>query len=132
MDTEKNAQDTMNDNIDKEKTTSVDETKTVENEDTTSDATEVDSTTQEQDKKRKIRRGAEAAALLGVASIAIVNELYDSQAPYKPGGTCAQAWSVSEIIKIVSNLVFVLISFSFRYFINFGTLFNSRYFSKSI
>lgn len=32
-----------------------------------------------------------------------ISELYDSKFPYKPGGTCAQAWSVSEILKIVSR-----------------------------
>lgn len=30
-----------------------------------------------------------------------ISELYDSKSPYKPGGTCAQAWSVSEVLKIV-------------------------------
>lgn len=35
--------------------------------------------------------------------IGSISELYDSKAPYKPGGTCAQAWSVSEILKIVSR-----------------------------
>jgi len=32
-----------------------------------------------------------------------ISEVYDSKAPYKPGGTCAQAWSVSEILKIVNR-----------------------------
>ena len=36
--------------------------------------------------------------------IGSISELYNSQAPYKPGGTFAQAWSVSEIIKIVTKL----------------------------
>lgn len=35
--------------------------------------------------------------------IGSISELYDSKVPYKPGGTCAQAWSVSEILKIVSR-----------------------------
>ena len=30
-----------------------------------------------------------------------ISEVYDSKTPYKPGGTFAQAWSVSEILKIV-------------------------------
>ncbi len=30
-----------------------------------------------------------------------ISELYDSKAPYKPGGTCSQAWSVSEVLKII-------------------------------
>ena len=30
-----------------------------------------------------------------------ISEVYDSKPPYKPGGTFAQAWSVSEILKIV-------------------------------
>lgn len=30
-----------------------------------------------------------------------ISELYDSKTPYKPGGTFAQAWSVSEVLKIV-------------------------------
>ncbi len=33
-----------------------------------------------------------------------ISEVYDSQSPYKPGGTCAQAWSVSEILKIVTKM----------------------------
>mgnify|MGYP004672414171 CR=1 FL=1 len=33
-----------------------------------------------------------------------VSELYDSITPYKPGGTCSQAWSVSEILKIVNRM----------------------------
>ena len=36
--------------------------------------------------------------------IGSISELYDSVAPYKPGGTCAQAWSVSEILKIVNKM----------------------------
>lgn len=35
--------------------------------------------------------------------IGSISELYDSTAPYKPGGTCAQAWSVSEILKIINR-----------------------------
>ena len=35
--------------------------------------------------------------------IGTINELYDSKPPYKAGGTFSQAWSVSEIIKIVSK-----------------------------
>ena len=33
-----------------------------------------------------------------------ISELYDSQAPFEPGGTFSQGWSVSEVIKIVSKL----------------------------
>lgn len=33
--------------------------------------------------------------------IGTISEVYDAQAPFKPGGTFAQAWSVSEILKIV-------------------------------
>lgn len=40
----------------------------------------------------------------GNECIGSISELYDSQMPYKPGGTCAQAWSVSEIVKIVSRM----------------------------
>ena len=36
--------------------------------------------------------------------IGSISELYNSQAPYKPGGTFAQAWSISEVIKIVTKL----------------------------
>ena len=36
--------------------------------------------------------------------IGTISELYDSQTPFKPGGTFSQAWSVSEIIKIVSKI----------------------------
>ena len=32
-----------------------------------------------------------------------ISEVYDSKSPYKPGGTFAQAWSVSEILKIVTK-----------------------------
>ena len=34
-----------------------------------------------------------------------ISEVYDSKLPYNPGGTFAQAWSVSEIIKIVTNKI---------------------------
>lgn len=33
-------------------------------------------------------------------NIQSISELYNSKPPYTPGGTCAQAWSVSEILKI--------------------------------
>lgn len=33
--------------------------------------------------------------------IGSISELYDAKAPYKPGGTCAQGWSVSEVLRIV-------------------------------
>ena len=33
-----------------------------------------------------------------------ISELYDSNANAKPGGTMAQAWSVSEILKIVTRM----------------------------
>ena len=36
--------------------------------------------------------------------IGSISELYNSQAPYKAGGTFAQAWSVSEVIKVISKL----------------------------
>lgn len=36
--------------------------------------------------------------------IGSISELYNSQAPFKPGGTFAQAWSVSEVLKIVTRL----------------------------
>ena len=34
-------------------------------------------------------------------ALGTISELYDSKNPYKPGGTIAQAWSVSEAIKIM-------------------------------
>lgn len=37
----------------------------------------------------------------GEQCIGSISEIYDSKAPYKPGGTCAQAWSVSEVLKII-------------------------------
>ncbi len=37
--------------------------------------------------------------------IGTISELYNAEEPYKPGGTFSQAWSVSEILKIVSNLI---------------------------
>lgn len=36
--------------------------------------------------------------------IGSISEVYDSKMPCKPGGTCAQAWSVSEILKIVNRM----------------------------
>ena len=30
-----------------------------------------------------------------------ISELYDSKMPYKAGGTCAQGWSVSEVLRII-------------------------------
>ena len=36
--------------------------------------------------------------------IGSISEVYDSQAPFKPGGTFSQAWSVSEILKIISKM----------------------------
>lgn len=30
-----------------------------------------------------------------------ISELYNSKPPYLPGGTCSQAWSISEILKII-------------------------------
>lgn len=35
------------------------------------------------------------------AGIGTISELYDSTQPYNPGGTIAQAWSVSEVLKIM-------------------------------
>ena len=37
--------------------------------------------------------------------IGTLSELYDAEEPFKPGGTFSQAWSVSEILKIVSKLM---------------------------
>ena len=36
--------------------------------------------------------------------IGTISEVYSSQAPFKTGGTFSQAWSVSEILKIVTKL----------------------------
>lgn len=36
--------------------------------------------------------------------IGTISELYNSETPFVPGGTFSQAWSVSEIIKIISKL----------------------------
>ena len=36
--------------------------------------------------------------------IGSISELYDAEAPFNPGGTFAQAWSVSEIIKIINKI----------------------------
>ena len=35
------------------------------------------------------------------AAIGTISELYNSQAPFNPGGTISQAWSVSEILRII-------------------------------
>ena len=40
----------------------------------------------------------------GEEGIGSISEVYSSQTPFNPGGTFAQAWSVSEIIKIVTKL----------------------------
>ncbi len=37
-------------------------------------------------------------------AIGTISELYNSQVPFKAGGTFAQAWSVSEVLKIVTKL----------------------------
>lgn len=42
--------------------------------------------------------------LYGSECVGSISELYDSESPYKPGGTCAQAWSVSEVLKIVNKM----------------------------
>ncbi len=39
--------------------------------------------------------------ILKEAAIGNISELYDSEEPYNPGGTIAQAWSVSEVLKIM-------------------------------
>ncbi len=39
----------------------------------------------------------------GPEGIGTLSELYNSQTPYKPGGTFSQAWSVSEVLKIVAK-----------------------------
>lgn len=36
----------------------------------------------------------------GIDAIGNISELYDAKPPYKPGGTPAQAWSVSEVLRI--------------------------------
>lgn len=36
--------------------------------------------------------------------IGTISELYSSQIPFKPGGTFSQAWSVSEVLKIMGGL----------------------------
>ena len=36
--------------------------------------------------------------------IGTISELYSAQAPFKPGGTFSQAWSVSEILKIINRM----------------------------
>ena len=36
--------------------------------------------------------------------IGSISEVYSSQAPFKPGGTFAQAWSISEVFKIITKL----------------------------
>ena len=36
--------------------------------------------------------------------IGTLSEVYDAQTPFKPGGTFSQAWSVSEILKIINRM----------------------------
>ena len=38
--------------------------------------------------------------------IGTISEIYNAEEPFKPGGTFSQAWSVSEVLKIVSKLEF--------------------------
>lgn len=40
----------------------------------------------------------------GEEGIGSISEVYSSQTPFKPGGTFAQAWSISEVLKIVTKL----------------------------
>ena len=39
------------------------------------------------------------------AAIGNISEIYDSEEPYLPKGTIAQAWSVSEVLKIMLEKV---------------------------
>lgn len=41
--------------------------------------------------------------LYGKECIGSISEIYDAKFPSKPGGTCAQAWSVAEVLKIVTS-----------------------------
>ena len=41
--------------------------------------------------------------LTGDGCVGSISEMYDSVMPFKAGGTCSQAWSVSEILKIVTR-----------------------------
>lgn len=41
---------------------------------------------------------------LNIDGLGTISELYNSQTPYKAGGTFSQAWSVSEVLKIVSKM----------------------------
>ena len=36
-----------------------------------------------------------------------ISELYNSKPPYTPGGTCSQAWSVSEVLKICTKIEYL-------------------------
>lgn len=40
----------------------------------------------------------------GAEGIGTLSELYNSQTPFKPSGTFSQAWSVSEVLKIITKL----------------------------
>ena len=42
--------------------------------------------------------------IISEEGIGSISEVYSSQTPFKPGGTFAQAWSVSEVLKIVTKL----------------------------
>lgn len=37
--------------------------------------------------------------------VGTISEIYNAEEPFKPGGTFSQAWSVSEVLKIVSKLL---------------------------
>ena len=36
--------------------------------------------------------------------IGTISELYNSETPFKAGGTISQAWSVSEVLKIITKM----------------------------
>lgn len=41
------------------------------------------------------------AEIYNPEGVGTISEVYNAQAPYKPGGTFSQAWSVSEVLKII-------------------------------
>lgn len=42
--------------------------------------------------------------LYGKQCVGSISELYDSEKPFNPNGTFAQAWSVSEVLKIITKI----------------------------
>ena len=54
--------------------------------------------------KKIINEDIAIKEMMREACIGNVSEIYDAEEPRKPNGTIAQAWSVSEILRIMSPM----------------------------